>query len=338
GPLVTEWHQRLLPDMVADGRKWMLTDDYRKSLMEEVAGPDGNSVCGLRSFVEQRKEFLLNHPLLKNNDLPVVKSMETKVSPSGGEEATVTIRLVKGSPVGTVRVNYALEGEPSWQKVTAQPVGKAFGGLFSKETVFEAKLPGRPSGASVRYFGEVLSKEGGVGRFFPPSGSSGPLIYRVNLEVKKKRHPVVLNEFSCNGSRPRGIGDWIEFHNTSDEVVHLKGYALSDNRKNLRKWIFPSWASIAPRGYLVVWADNKASKLHANFRLNNREPETVYFTDADGVLIERLKMRGSAFRHTNGEWYWNQGNEGFPGLPATRGGENPKLNKDLMRKYSPAGR
>src|SRR4051812_33920560 len=64
--------------------------------------------------------------------------------------------------------------------------------------------------------------------------------------------------------------DWIVLHNAGANTVNLAGWSLTDTTNNLRKWIFPS-VTIAPDGYLIVFASNKDRKvgeLHTNFKLN----------------------------------------------------------------------
>src|SRR5262249_12120471 len=55
--------------------------------------------------------------------------------------------------------------------------------------------------------------------------------------------------------------------------VNLAGWHLTDDPLDLSKWTFPA-VSLAPRGFLVVFASGKNrtradSELHTNFQLNN---------------------------------------------------------------------
>ena len=69
--------------------------------------------------------------------------------------------------------------------------------------------------------------------------------------------------------------DWIELHNTEREPVDLQGWGLTDNHKDLFKWIFPA-VEIPADGYLVVFASGKDRKdtesdLHTNFKISPEE-------------------------------------------------------------------
>jgi len=89
---------------------------------------------------------------------------------------------------------------------------------------------------------------------------------------------VLISEFVAvnEGSLMDGEGDepdWIELQNTGHSSVDLTGWHLTDDAGDLNKWTFPS-ASIAPSGYLVVFASNKnkmdpAGNLHTNFKLSS---------------------------------------------------------------------
>ena len=80
--------------------------------------------------------------------------------------------------------------------------------------------------------------------------------------------------------------DWIELHNAGTTTVNLAGWFLTDATNNLRKWMFPS-VTIAPNGYLVVFASNKnrnSGELHTNFRLSDGG-EYLALVKSNGVTV-----------------------------------------------------
>jgi hypothetical protein len=104
---------------------------------------------------------------------------------------------------------------------------------------------------------------------------------------------VVISEVMAIGSDsiqdPQGEAeDWIELHNQGTKPVDLSGYYLSDKRDAPHKWMFPAGVTIAPGGYLVVWADNDVDAkpgLHAGFKLS-KKGERVTLSSRQGVLGE----------------------------------------------------
>ena len=82
--------------------------------------------------------------------------------------------------------------------------------------------------------------------------------------------------------------DWVELYNPSDSTVDLAGLHLTDRSNNLTKWQFPE-GSIAPGGYLVVYASNKDlvapnGELHTSFALS-AGGEYLGLVAADGVTV-----------------------------------------------------
>jgi len=66
---------------------------------------------------------------------------------------------------------------------------------------------------------------------------------------------------------------WLELYNTSPTNFTLAGYYLSDNYTNLARWAFPTGATIAATGFMVVWCDGETNQtssnvFHTSFRLS----------------------------------------------------------------------
>lgn len=109
--------------------------------------------------------------------------------------------------------------------------------------------------------------------------------------------------------------DWIEFYNSGDEAINLKGAGLSTNIDEPMMWVFPDF-EIAPQEYKIVYASgldeiDNAGNLHLNFKLNAEFGETLYFTSALGTLLSTLEFPPlgqdiSYGRNPEGEWlYFN---------------------------------
>lgn len=79
--------------------------------------------------------------------------------------------------------------------------------------------------------------------------------------------------------------DWIELYNSSDEVVNLSGWGLSDNYRNPFKWTFPEGTVIGAGDFLMVWASGKDRK-DQNDRNDLYDPDWVNdFSDAAGLWL-----------------------------------------------------
>jgi len=106
---------------------------------------------------------------------------------------------------------------------------------------------------------------------------------------------VVINEFMAanNGfvADPQGqFEDWIELHNVTDAPVDVGGMYLTDDPEAPTRWRIPSdnpaATTIAPGGFLVIWADNDVADgaLHAAFALSAGGEEIALF-DTDGLSL-----------------------------------------------------
>jgi spore coat protein H len=104
---------------------------------------------------------------------------------------------------------------------------------------------------------------------------------------------VVINEIMTdNDTIPDAAGDfddWVELHNASDQEVDLGGMYLSDNYGVPTKWQFPAGTTIAPRGYLIVWADEDGGQegLHASFKLT-ADGEQLMLSTSDLTVIDSV--------------------------------------------------
>ena len=122
---------------------------------------------------------------------------------------------------------------------------------------------------------------------------AGAESYRVATTVTDGA--IVINEVMADAltgltDEDGELSDWIELYNTTDQVVSLKNYALSDKENRPLKWRFPEDAVIAPHGYYIVFCsgkdrDNGASGVsHTNFAIS-AEHDTVILSDSRGRMV-----------------------------------------------------
>ena len=82
------------------------------------------------------------------------------------------------------------------------------------------------------------------------------------------------------------FSDWFELENTTNRVVRLKGWSVSDGKT---VWDFPADATIPRGGLCVVFASRKdktvSGELHTSFALG--EGETLYLIAPGGTIADR---------------------------------------------------
>ncbi len=86
------------------------------------------------------------------------------------------------------------------------------------------------------------------------------------------------------------FGDWLEIYNPNLSPLNVKGYSLTDDLAEKMKWTFPSGVTIAPHGFLLIFADERDTSglaLHTNFRLK-RSGEVIGLFNEQGMLIDSV--------------------------------------------------
>ena len=183
--------------------------------------------------------------------------------------------------VGIVKATLHHASQPGGQyaAVTMCDDG-AHGDGQAGDGVFGAELPAYPVGSLVHY---KLTYELGI-----PTDDEPPPVQNTQDDLPLDR--IVINEFMASNATavqdPQGdYDDWIELLNVSNEVVDLSGMYLSDSADTPKKWMFPGGTTMAPGGYLIVWADDDTTDqtgLHTNFKLSSGG-ESILLVDADGM-------------------------------------------------------
>jgi len=159
---------------------------------------------------------------------------------------------------------------------------------------------------------------------------------------------VVINELLANSAG--GVPDWIELHNTTDQVMNIGGWFLSDDDNALTQYEIMDGTVIAPRGYLVFSDDQHFGNegdpgCHDAFGLS-RNGETVHLHSGfDGVLTgysEQVTFGPSDPSVALGRYQRSTGAADFVRMSApTPGHENadpqvgPIVISEIM--YHPAG-
>ena len=88
---------------------------------------------------------------------------------------------------------------------------------------------------------------------------------------------------ASDGSSP----DWLELYNAGDTALDLSGCGLSDQEKDLFRFVFPSGTIIPADSYLLIFCDDSGNSagLHTPFKLS-ASGETVYLSSPQKTLID----------------------------------------------------
>ena len=136
---------------------------------------------------------------------------------------------------------------------------------------------------------------------------------------------VWINEFMASNSKTiadpdyKEYGDWVELYNSGDAAVNLKGYSITDLFSQPQKFVFQIDLIIQPKGFLLIWTDDKAVGAHANFKLS-ASGESIGLFSPSGQVVDSLSFGAqqndiSSGRYPDGSTQWYKFSPASPGAP-----------------------
>jgi hypothetical protein len=102
-----------------------------------------------------------------------------------------------------------------------------------------------------------------------------------------KINEVMASNTATLASDLGNFGDWVELYNPTNNAIDLAGLYFTDDIATPTKYQFPTGSSttiVPANGFKLVWADDSAQLLHANFKLSSAG-ETIAFFSADGITL-----------------------------------------------------
>ena len=176
------------------------------------------------------------------------------------------------------------------------PRGQAPLYLLNGDTVLQALQPDRPSGG-----GSVQAYPDGSGEWFTGSADT-----RGRGNNPARHENVVINEVMFNPPGDHRSGEYVELFNRDTEAIDLSGWRFVDGVN----FTFPSGATIAAGGYLVIAAD--AGYMRRVYGLSNvlgdyggelsNPGELLRLEDGHGNLADEVDYRN------HGDWPgWTRG-------------------------------
>ncbi len=258
-----------------------------------------NGVQTLKNLITDRIEYLEAHNEINRQGVSIANLvMETSAGvglpPQANEEVQITAEI--GADAETVMLYYGTGLDGVFERTQMFDDG-LHGDELAGDNIYGALIPGHLSGNYVRYYIEAIKDDAfSTASYFPEGAEHDVFIYQVAQAVVPS-DDVVINEFMADNeaSVADGAGeydDWIELYNKGTEQVDLTGYYLSDNEGDITKWQFPDGTTIAPDGYLIIWADEDedqvgGGELHADFKIS-AGGEELLLVDPDLQIIDAI--------------------------------------------------
>ena len=223
------------------------------------------------AFISQRNTVVMN-------------AVNTAVSPS----TPFAITTNGGNNTTTGNSNFTLTGTANLTVKTIMVNGVVYPITWINNTTWSVTLP-LASGTN------FLSVQG-VDRYGVWISNAADTITVTNTGPGAPQ-PVKINEWMASNAGPGGYADpadgqfqdWIELYNPNAIAVNLSGYTLTDDLSLPARWTIPAGTTIAPMGFLVIWADDEVAQntpgngLHAAFQLDS-DGESIGLYNASGVV------------------------------------------------------
>lgn len=181
----------------------------------------------------------------------VAPTADAGTDQSVDEQTTVTLSAIATDSDGVV-ASY------SWAQTTGEPV--ALTTADSASTSFDP--PTSTNELTLTFQLTVTDNEGAtitdnVDVVVLPVIEDDDITHIVINEAASKN--AILDDI--DGDSP----DWIELYNGTNNIMSLANWSITDNADDLAKWIFPD-ISMAPKGYLLVWASDKDRQFSGQYR------------------------------------------------------------------------
>lgn len=212
------------------------------------------------------------------------------------DEVALWDEALSTSEILEVMTNGVPNAAPEIVSFAANPLSIASGesATLSWQTLRAASLAIEPGiGAVAGADGSVVVTPSATTTYtLTAAGDSGSAAVRqVTVGVDVPAAAPVISEFVADNET--GLTDsegdredWIELHNPNSFAIDLGGWSLTDNPARLDKWVF-SERTLAPGGYLVVFASEKDGPLDLNFRLA-ASGEYLALVSPDGEIVQEF--------------------------------------------------
>ena len=125
-----------------------------------------------------------------------------------------------------------------------------------------------------------------------------PLLFACSDTPAGSSKALVINEVVSSNKRSLvdanlGTPDWIELYNSGSVPLDISGYGVSDNLRDLHKFVAPEGTVIGAGEYLVLYAtgaaDGAANPLVTNFGLS-KSGDYLFVTDSYFGLVAQMEI------------------------------------------------
>lgn len=270
----------------ADVNKFYNYTQYQSNLTTDVTS-GMTSAPGITNLMNGRNTYLMSQADFTATPPTISSITPSSTTPALNSNVDVTANIVNTNN-DAVYLGYRYSVSDKFSKINMFDDGNHNDGAAG-DNVYGASIPVNAS--YVQYY--IYAENNSAGMFSPERAehefySLFAIIPTINVG------DVVINEIMASNSVTAAdasgeFADWIELYNNSNNYLSLNNLYLSDSYTNPLKWAFAEDMTIAPNGFLVIWADNDTleSGIHSNFKLSSTG-ERLILSYANGTVLDSI--------------------------------------------------
>jgi len=270
----------------ADSNKFFSYAQYQSNLNNDVTSGMTNAP-GITKLMNARVTYLSALPDFTNTKPVIIDVAPSVANPEMNTNIFITAKVLNTN-TNAVYLGYRDNITGKFTRILMYDDG-AHGDGVSVDNIYGASIT--VSNTYIQYY--IYAENNNTGMFSPVRAEHE--FYTLMATISNiTPGDLVVNELMAQNTNtvtdPGGsYADWIELYNNTANILSLDNLYMSDTYSNLLKWHFPSGTTIAPNGYLIVWADDDTAQagIHAGFKLS-ASGENVILSYPDGTKIEEV--------------------------------------------------
>ncbi len=252
-------------------------------------GTTWNTLGGIINTIEERTNFLNNHPVM-NTSIPIIEYVDQSVEfPTNLDQVVISSKVENTTEVELMITTQS----DHFNFISFDMNDSGIGGdLIAGDQIYSATIPYSNSGDYVQYYIRASNNEGVT---LSPEKAEFEF-YFYTVEYQSISSNIVINEIMASNDNTIAdefdeFDDWIEIYNRGDVSIDMSNYHLSDDITNLEKYTFPN-ITLGPDEYYIVWADDDEEDQgdnHATFKLSS-SGEELYLSDENLNIIDGFEF------------------------------------------------
>ena len=199
-------------------------------------GAAWNTLGGIINTIEERTNFLNNHPVM-NTSIPTIEYVDQSVEfPTSLDQVVISSKVENATEVELMITTQS----DHFNFISFDMNDSGIGGdLMAGDQIYSATIPYSNSGDYVQYYIRASNNEGVA--LSPEKAEFEFYFYTVEYQLISSN--IVINEIMASNDNTIAdefdeFDDWIEIYNKGNVSIDMSNYHLSDDITNLEKYTF----------------------------------------------------------------------------------------------------